>query len=73
MDRWQLNFLGLGPGGKSRYRDAPNLSRHVYSTKSFVIPVVLFSLLYNVPKFFELRTEWVTINATTNATINATR
>jgi hypothetical protein len=32
--------------------------------RSFVIPVLLFSLLYNVPKFFELKTERVTLNAT---------
>eukprot|EP00095_Tigriopus_kingsejongensis_P005175 maker-scaffold237_size242172-snap-gene-1.31 protein:Tk05175 transcript:maker-scaffold237_size242172-snap-gene-1.31-mRNA-1 annotation:"fmrfamide receptor" len=28
--------------------------RHVYSTRTFVIPVVVFTILYNVPKFFEL-------------------
>jgi len=33
--------------------------RHVYSTKSFVIPVILFSCLYNVPKFFELRVGYI--------------
>jgi len=35
--------------------------RQVYSTKTFVIPVVLFSVTYNIPKFFELTTENVII------------
>lgn len=30
------------------------LSRRVYSTKTFVIPVICFTILYNVSKFFEL-------------------
>ena len=29
--------------------------RQVYSTKTFIIPVILFSILYNVSKFFELQ------------------
>ena len=29
--------------------------RQVYSTKTFIIPVILFSILYNVSKFFELK------------------
>ena len=37
--------------------------RKVYSTKTFIIPVVLFSVTYNIPKFFELTTENVTVNA----------
>jgi hypothetical protein len=40
--------------------------RHVYSTRTFVIPVTLFSILYNIPKFFELTTKEITIPA--NAT-----
>ena len=42
------------------------ISRHVYSTRTFVIPVTLFSILYNVPKFFELTTRdtIVTANST---------
>ena len=28
--------------------------RHVYSTKTFIIPVIFFSILYNISKFFEL-------------------
>ena len=32
----------------------PIYLRHVYSTKTFIIPVILFSILYNVSKFFEL-------------------
>ena len=31
------------------------LFRQIYSTKTFVIPVVLFTTLYNVPRFFELQ------------------
>lgn len=31
--------------------------RHVYSTKTFIIPVISFSILYNIPKFFELTVE----------------
>ena len=30
--------------------------RHQYSSRSFIIPVVLYSLFYNLPKFFELTT-----------------
>ena len=30
------------------------LFRQVYSTKTFVIPVICFSILYNISKFFEL-------------------
>jgi len=33
--------------------------RHVYSTRTFVVPVVLFTLCYNIPKFFELTAEKV--------------
>ena len=29
------------------------LFRQIYSTKTFVIPVVLFTTLYNVPRFFD--------------------
>ena len=29
-------------------------ARQVYSTRTFVIPVILFVVLYNVSKFFEL-------------------
>ncbi|TRY79944.1 hypothetical protein TCAL_06554, partial [Tigriopus californicus] len=50
--------------------------RHVYSTRTFVIPVVVFTMLYNVPKFFELTvvripsfldntTNWESVNETT--------
>ena len=31
--------------------------RQVYSSLSFVVPVILFTLVYNIPKFFELSTE----------------
>ncbi len=31
----------------------------MYSTRTFVIPVVLFTVCYNVPKFFELTAEKV--------------
>ena len=27
----------------------------MYSSRTFIIPVVLFTLVYNIPKFFELR------------------
>lgn len=30
----------------------------MYSTKTFVIPVIIFTLVYNVPKFFELSIEY---------------
>lgn len=33
--------------------------RHVYSTRTFIIPVISFSFLYNVPKFFELSVVYV--------------
>ena len=36
--------------------------RHVYSTRTFMIPVLVFTLLYNVPKFFELYTERVAVD-----------
>ena len=29
----------------------------MYSTRTFVVPVVVFTVAYNVPKFFELRTK----------------
>ena len=29
--------------------------RHQYSSKTFIIPVVLYSFFYNLPKFFELK------------------
>ena len=31
-----------------------NFFRHVYSSKSFILPVVIVTVLYNIPKFFEL-------------------
>ncbi len=34
----------------------------MYSTRTFVIPVVLFTVCYNVPKFFELTAEKVQNN-----------
>ena len=36
--------------------------RHVYSTRTFVIPVFIFTLLYNVPKFFELTLVYVPVD-----------
>ena len=30
------------------------LPRFHYSSRHFIVPVVLYSLLYNLPKFFEL-------------------
>ena len=30
---------------------------HKWSSKRYIVPIVIFSLLYNAPKFFELRTE----------------
>ena len=37
--------------------------RRVYSTKMFIIPVILFSILYNISKFWELEVEYiVTLN-----------
>jgi len=32
--------------------------RRVYTSRCFIIPVVIFTLLYNVPKFLELRVTW---------------
>ena len=31
----------------------------------YVAPTVAFAALFNMPKFFELRSEWVEVNATT--------
>ena len=44
-----------------------NAFRKVYSTKTFVVPVTLFVLLYNISKFFEL--EVVTEHTLQNGTI----
>ena len=33
------------------------LPRLHYSSRHFVVPVVIYSVLYNLPKFFELRIE----------------
>ena len=30
--------------------------RHHYSSRHFIIPVIIYTLLYNLPKFFELTT-----------------
>ena len=46
--------------------------RRVYSTRTFVIPVVLFTVCYNIPKFFELRTETVPAFLGFNGTYNYT-
>jgi hypothetical protein len=40
--------------------------RHIYSTRTFVLPVVTFTLLYNVPKFFELNTERMLVREVTD-------
>ena len=32
------------------------MCRYNYSSRHFIIPVVLYSVLYNIPKFFELTT-----------------
>ena len=32
------------------------VSRHTYSSRTFIVPVVLYAVLYNIPKFFELTT-----------------
>ena len=29
--------------------------RRVYTSRTFIIPVVVFTLFYNIPKFFELQ------------------
>jgi hypothetical protein len=34
------------------------ISRSYYRGASFIVPVVTFAFLYNVPKFFELRLAW---------------
>ena len=43
-----------------------NLSKHyfrkVYTSLSFVIPVIVFTLAYNIPKFFELTTTTKTVS-----------
>ena len=31
-----------------------NSFRRVYSSRSFILPVIFFTLFYNIPKFFEL-------------------
>lgn len=41
----------------------------MYSTKTFIIPVNLISILYNVPKFFELTVTEVVTVALANGTI----
>ena len=53
--------------------------RHVYSTRTFVIPVIVFTLIYNVPKFFELEVEYIPMDHLAklqefnpNATFNST-
>ena len=40
-----------------RAQDQPNLTfatRRVYSSRSFILPVVFLTIFYNIPKFFEL-------------------
>lgn len=37
---------------------------HKWAAKRYIIPIVLFSFLYNLPKFFELTTGMETTNAT---------
>merc|ERR1719204_1090979 len=32
--------------------------RRIYSSSCFIIPVVLFSVVYNIPKYFELTLVW---------------
>ena len=44
------------------------LPRLHYSSRYFIVPVVIYSLLYNLPKFFELRIECPASGA--NATEN---
>ena len=46
----------------------------MYSTRTFVIPVLLFTVLYNVPKFFELTLEHVPVDhvVSGNETLNQT-
>ena len=46
--------------------------RHVYSTRTFMIPVLVFTLLYNVPKFFELYTERVAVDEAGLQLVNVT-
>jgi len=38
------------------------VGRKVYSTRTFVVPVLLFSLLYNVSKFFELKVAYIPLD-----------
>ena len=34
----------------------------MYSTRTFVIPVLVFTIVYNVPKFFELTVEYIPVD-----------
>ena len=46
-----------------------NLNRSSYKSKFFLLPVIAFSFLYTLPKFFELRLIKVPVgNATSNET-----
>ena len=44
--------------------------RQVYSSLSFVIPVIFFTLVYNIPKFFELSTEAKKLETNNNTDLN---
>ena len=35
-----------------------NMNRSSYKSKFFLLPVMAFSVLYTLPKFFELRLKW---------------
>ena len=39
-------------------------TRHSYTSRTFIVPVLLYALLYNIPKFFELRTTCAESNTT---------
>ena len=63
-----LERLSPSFNAQAKFFQQAFFDRHVYSTKTFIIPVICFSLLYNVSKFFELNVKEVRILILSNGT-----
>ena len=36
--------------------------RQIYSTRTFVLPVIILTMTYNIPKFFELTVSYIPVD-----------
>ena len=43
---------------------------HAFKSKTYIIPILLFTIVYNIPRFFELQTDYCKLSDSSNATLS---